>query len=225
MGFELPTWALFTTSSRMDARRPNTRNSRLQTPVPSVINRTRLNMLFLSVKTFMKPDWRSRTPRSFGISHQAEDVRKYMFELLQYAFQARPHLTSDMDAAAIWLIRPQQFTLDSLDAFSAQKFNNKDIRCFRAKILKTEAHLTRSARRLVQERNTKAAGVNIGLASPPMTATRFSPILVTSTMTDFYSTSTPANWPQNRTPQPPHRPPPSNSNHLMALQTKPPKAP
>jgi hypothetical protein len=57
-----------------------------------------------------------------------ERVRKYMFELLQYAFQARPHLTSDMDAAAIWLTRPQQFTLDSLDAFSAQKFNNKDIR-------------------------------------------------------------------------------------------------
>jgi hypothetical protein len=33
-----------------------------------------------------------------------------------------------------------------------------------------------------------------------MTATRFSPISVTSTMTDFYSTSTPANWPQNSTP-------------------------
>jgi hypothetical protein len=105
-----------------------------------------------------------------------------------------------MDAAAIWLTRPQQFTLDSLDAFSAQKFNNKDIRRLRAELLKTETHLTRSARRLVQERNTKAAGVNIGLASPLMTATRFSLISVTSTMTDFYSTSTPANWPQNSTP-------------------------
>jgi hypothetical protein len=129
-----------------------------------------------------------------------ERVRKYMYELLQYAFQARPHLTSDMDAAAIWLIRPQQFTLDSLDAFSAQKFKNKDIRRLRAELLKTEAHLTRSAHRLVQERKTKAAGDNVGLASPPMTATRFSPISVTFTMTDFYSTSTPANWPQNSTP-------------------------
>jgi hypothetical protein len=98
---------------------------------------------------------------------------------------------------AIW---PQQFTLDSLDAFSAQKFNNKDIRRLRAEILRTEAHLTRSAHRLVQERNTKAAGVNIGLASPPMTVTTFSPISVTSTMTDFYSMPTPGNWPQNSTP-------------------------
>jgi hypothetical protein len=151
------------------------------------LHKTRLEVKHTSIFRYLPPGGYVQKTRQ----PMPERVRKYMFELLQYAFQARPHLTSNMDAAAIWLTRPQQFTLDSLDAFSAQKFNNKDIRRFRAYLQKTETHLTRSARRLVQERNTKAAWVNIGLASPPMTATRFSPISVTST---------PANWPQNSTP-------------------------
>jgi hypothetical protein len=123
----------------------------------------------------MKPDWRSRTPRSFGISHQA-------------AMYGRHGSQCQSECGSTCL------------NYCSTPFKNKDIRRLRAELLKTEAHLTRSAHRLVQERNTKAARDNVGLASPSMTATRFSPISVTSTMTDFYSTSTPANWPQNSTP-------------------------
>jgi hypothetical protein len=159
------------------------------------LRETRLEVKHTTIFRYLPPGGYVQTRQPMP-----ERVRKYMYELLQYAFQTRPHLTSDMDAAAIWLNRPQQFTLDSLDAFSAQKFNSKDIRRLRAELLKAGAQLTRSAHRLIQERNTKAAGVNVGLATPPMTATRFSPISVTSTMTDFYPMSTPANWPQNSTP-------------------------
>jgi hypothetical protein len=44
-------------------------------------------------------------------------VRRYMFRLLKHAFVTQQHLSSDMDAVAIWLAHPQGMTLDSLDVF------------------------------------------------------------------------------------------------------------
>jgi hypothetical protein len=124
-------------------------------------------------------------------------VREYMLQLLKHAFMSEQHLSSPMNAIAGWLARPQQFTLDQLDAFSGRTFTSRDVQRLRAELLSTETYLVKSAKRLERERHAKAAGTTDILVTPPMSATRFSPQAVAYSIRDFF---TPTCWPSTGTP-------------------------
>jgi hypothetical protein len=107
--------------------------------------------------------------------------------LLKHAFTGDA-LSSDVEAVAIWLARPQNITLGQLDQATNAEFDKDNQQRLRKELLKAVSHLTRSARQLWQERCQKASIINgTGTGSPsPMTVWAYSPGTYVSTMTDFF---------------------------------------
>jgi hypothetical protein len=114
-------------------------------------------------------------------------VKNYMNLLLRHAFTGEA-LSSDAEAVAIWLARPQNSTLGQLDSATNAEFDKNNQQRLRKELLKAVPHLTRSARQLWHERCQKASMINgTGTGSPfPMTVSAYSPGTYVSTMTDFF---------------------------------------
>jgi hypothetical protein len=114
-------------------------------------------------------------------------IKKYMNILLRHTFTGDA-LSSDVEAVAMWLARPQNITLGQLDLAANAEFDKDNQQRLRKELLKAVPHLTRSARQLWQERCLKAYIINgTRTGSPsPMTVSAYSPGTYVSTMTDFF---------------------------------------
>jgi hypothetical protein len=142
-------------------------------------------------------------PRSSSSRPLPKPIKKYMNLLLRHAFTGDA-LSSDVEAVAIWLARPQNITLGQLDQATNAEFDKDNQQRLRKELLKAVQHLTRSARQLWQERCQKASIINgSGTGSPsPMTVSAYSPGTYVSTMTDFFEArSTEAEDPPTSLPE------------------------
>jgi hypothetical protein len=126
-------------------------------------------------------------PRSSSSRPLPKQIKKYMNLLLKHAFTGDA-LSSDVEAVAIWLARPQNTTLEQLDQATNAAFDKDTQQRLRKELLKAVPHLTRSARQLWQERCQKASIVNgTGAGSLyPMTVSAYSPGTYVSTMKVFF---------------------------------------
>jgi hypothetical protein len=109
-------------------------------------------------------------------------IKKYMNILLRHAFTGKA-LSSDAEAVAIWLARPQNSTLGKFDIATNAELDKDSQQRLRKELLKAVPHLTRSARQLWRERCQKASVINCtGTGSPsPMTVSAYSPDMYVST--------------------------------------------
>jgi hypothetical protein len=108
--------------------------------------------------------------------------------LLRRAFTGDA-LSSDVEAVAIWLARPQHTTLSDLDVEINVILDKDTQQRLRKELLKAVPHLTRSAQQLWRERCHKAAlinGTGPGSATP-VTVSAYSPCSYVSTMTDYFA--------------------------------------
>jgi hypothetical protein len=114
-------------------------------------------------------------------------IKKHMNLLLRHAFTGDA-LSSDAEAVAIWLARPQNTVLGQLDSTTNAEFDKDNQQRLRKELLKAVPHLTRLARQLWHERCQKASIINgTGTGSPsPMTVSAYSSGTYVSTMTDIF---------------------------------------
>jgi hypothetical protein len=126
-------------------------------------------------------------PRSSSSRPLPKPIKQYMNLLLRHAFTGDA-LSSDVEAVAIWLARPQNTTLGQVDQATNAEFGKDNQQRLRKELLKAVPHLTRSARQLWQERCQKASIINgTGTGPPsPMTVSAYSSGTYVSTMTDFF---------------------------------------